>query len=232
MPSCFDSPGGSGRSDAPRKNATLTYFVKQWKLRNQPFALDAVEGRVPPHGLAHVGHGAHDERVEAAPDVALPARHGGEVGLHRGVAVALGDLRVAAREEHRLRGGLLLGHGRSSRGTGPVGAAPRLVFYHPGCARSPVRAGEMEGAAGGARTTYPAVRHRRRRRAGRRDAARARRSPARRTCGRAAELELRVHGRPHPRRVHPLLRRIGLMADQKDLEFTYSLIDRLPAQPG
>ena len=29
--------GGSGRSDVPRKNATLTYFVKQWKLRNQPW---------------------------------------------------------------------------------------------------------------------------------------------------------------------------------------------------
>ena len=65
-------------------------------------ALDAVEGRVPPHGLAHVGHGAHDERVEAAPDVALPAGHRGDVGLHRGVAVGLGDLRVAAGEEDDL----------------------------------------------------------------------------------------------------------------------------------
>jgi len=27
--SCLDSAGGRGRSDAPRKKATLTYFVKQ-----------------------------------------------------------------------------------------------------------------------------------------------------------------------------------------------------------
>ena len=31
------APGGTGRSDAPRKNATLTYDVKQWTLKNQPW---------------------------------------------------------------------------------------------------------------------------------------------------------------------------------------------------
>ena len=67
-------------------------------------ALDAIEGRVPLDGLAHVGDGAHDERVEAAPDVAFPARYGRDVGLHRGVAVGLRDLGVAACEEGRLRG--------------------------------------------------------------------------------------------------------------------------------
>ena len=61
--------------------------------------LDAIEGRVPFDRLAHAGDGARDERVEAAPDVAFPARHGGDVGLHRGIAVALRDLRVAAREK-------------------------------------------------------------------------------------------------------------------------------------
>src|SRR2546427_766676 len=59
-------------------------------------ALDAIEGRVPLHGLAHVGHVPHNERVEPAPDVALPARHRGDVRLHRGVAVGLCDLRIAA----------------------------------------------------------------------------------------------------------------------------------------
>src|SRR5690606_26507288 len=67
-------------------------------------ALDAVQRRVPFHRLAHAGEGAHDERIEAAPDVAFPARHGRDVGLYRGVAVGPGDLRVAAREESRLRG--------------------------------------------------------------------------------------------------------------------------------
>jgi hypothetical protein len=34
-------------------------------------------------------HVPHDERVEALPEVALPARHPGDVRLHRGVAVRL-----------------------------------------------------------------------------------------------------------------------------------------------
>src|SRR5882672_5018449 len=38
-------------------------------------ALDSVQRRVPFDRLAHAGDGAHDERVEAAPDVAFPARH-------------------------------------------------------------------------------------------------------------------------------------------------------------
>src|SRR5262245_55568697 len=58
------------------------------------FALDAIEGRVPLDGLAHVGNGAHDERVEAAPDVAFPVRHGRDVGLHGGVAVGHRDLEL------------------------------------------------------------------------------------------------------------------------------------------
>src|SRR5262245_53960301 len=65
-------------------------------------ALDAGEGRVPLDGFAHVGGRAHDERIEAAPDVAFPARHRGDVRLHRGIAVGLRDLRVAAGEECRL----------------------------------------------------------------------------------------------------------------------------------
>src|ERR1700680_1681789 len=65
-------------------------------------ALDSVKRRVPFDCLAHAGDGAHDERVEAAPDVAFPARHGRDVGLHGGVAVGLRDLRVAACEKGRL----------------------------------------------------------------------------------------------------------------------------------
>jgi hypothetical protein len=53
--------------------------------------------------LGTSGKRAHDERVEAAPDVAFPARHGREVGLHEGVAVGLRDLGIAACEERRLR---------------------------------------------------------------------------------------------------------------------------------
>jgi hypothetical protein len=54
-------------------------------------ALDAIEGRIPFDGLAHAGDGARDECVEATPDVAFPARHGCDVGLHGGVAAGLRD---------------------------------------------------------------------------------------------------------------------------------------------
>src|SRR5216684_9404381 len=91
--------GGTGRSDVPRKKATLTYFVKQWMPRNQHWPSTPYSGEFH---LTHVGDGAHDERVEAAPDVAFRARHGRDVGLHGGGAVGLRDLRVAACEEGRL----------------------------------------------------------------------------------------------------------------------------------
>jgi hypothetical protein len=68
------------------------------------FSPEAVQRRVPFDGLAHAGDGARDERVETAPDVAFPARHGGDVGLYGGVATGLRDLRVAACEQGRLRG--------------------------------------------------------------------------------------------------------------------------------
>src|SRR5262245_38442137 len=75
------------------------------EVEEPTLAFNSVKGRVPFDGLAHAGDGAHDERVEAASDVALPARHGRDVGLHGRVAVGLRDLRIAACKESRLRGG-------------------------------------------------------------------------------------------------------------------------------
>src|SRR5262249_31411786 len=69
------------------------------KVEEPALALDAIEGRVPFHRLAHAGDGAHDERVEATPDIAFPVRHGRDIGLHGRVAIGLRDLRVAACEE-------------------------------------------------------------------------------------------------------------------------------------
>src|SRR4029079_1031902 len=90
------------------------------KAEEPDLVLDAIEGGVPFDRLPHAGDGARDERVEAAPDVAFPARHGRDVGLHGGVAVTLRDLRVAAREKGRLRrhplgGGFLRDLGRLRR---------------------------------------------------------------------------------------------------------------------
>src|SRR5262245_11314399 len=71
--------------------------------REEPaLALDAIKGRVPFHRLAHIGHVANDELIEAAPDIAFPARHGRDIGLDGDIAVGLCDLRVAACEECRL----------------------------------------------------------------------------------------------------------------------------------
>ncbi len=90
---------GAGRDRSQRRAAEKGHLdvVREDVEPQEPaLALDAVQRRVPLHGLAHVGHVPHDERVEPAPDVPLPARHPGDVRLHRGVAVGLRDLRIAA----------------------------------------------------------------------------------------------------------------------------------------
>jgi hypothetical protein len=69
------------------------------EVEEPALVLDSVKRRVPFDRLAHAGNGTHDERVEEAPDLAFPARHRPDVGLHGGVAVGLRDLRVAACEE-------------------------------------------------------------------------------------------------------------------------------------
>jgi hypothetical protein len=97
----LDSPGGRKQRCA----AEESHFdvVREAMDAEEPvLALDPVKRRVPFDCLAHAGDGAHDERVETAPDVPFPARHGRDVGLHGGVAVGLRDLRVAACEEGRL----------------------------------------------------------------------------------------------------------------------------------
>ena len=55
------------------------------------FALDAIERRIPPRTLVRFRQRTHDEVIESAPDIAFPARHGRDVGLHKDVAVGLRD---------------------------------------------------------------------------------------------------------------------------------------------
>jgi hypothetical protein len=89
----------AGRERAQRRAAEerhLHVLVEAVVTEEPALALDAVERRVPFDRLAHAGDAALDERVEAPAEVALPARHRGDVGLHGRIAVALRDLRVAA----------------------------------------------------------------------------------------------------------------------------------------
>src|SRR5438105_14962293 len=98
--------GLAGRDRTQRRapeESHLDVLREAMEAEEPALALDAIEGRVPFDRLVHAGDGAHDEGVEAAADVAFPARHGRDAGLHGGVAVGLRDLRVAAREEFRLR---------------------------------------------------------------------------------------------------------------------------------
>ena len=67
------------------------------------FALDAIERRIPPRTLVRFRQRTHDEVIESAPDIAFPARHGRDVGLHRDVAVGLRDLGIASRKKNRVR---------------------------------------------------------------------------------------------------------------------------------
>src|SRR5207237_9613460 len=91
--------GLAGRDRTQRRAAEeshLDVLRHAMEAEEPALALDAIEGRVPLHALVHVGDGAHDDLVEAATDIAFPARHGRDVGLHGRVAVGLRVLRVAA----------------------------------------------------------------------------------------------------------------------------------------
>src|SRR5262249_50044282 len=93
---------GAGRNGLQRRAVEEGYLdvAREGVEPEEPtLALNAVQRRVPLHGLAHVGHVAHDERVDALPELALPSRHRGDVRLHRGVAVSLRDAWVATRED-------------------------------------------------------------------------------------------------------------------------------------
>src|SRR5690606_15377096 len=77
-------------------------FRKAMKAEKPALALDAIEGRVPFDCLVYTGNGARDHCIEPAADIALPARHRGDVRPYRRIAIGFCDLRIAAREQHRL----------------------------------------------------------------------------------------------------------------------------------
>src|SRR5688572_3436756 len=98
--------GFAGRHRTQRRAAEKSHLhvVREAVIGDEPtLALESVERRIPFDCFVHVRNGARDQHVEAARDIPLPARDGCDVGLHGSVAVALRDLRVVAREQHRLR---------------------------------------------------------------------------------------------------------------------------------
>lgn len=97
--------GGEGAEGGAAEEGDFDVLGEAVDAEEPGLAVEAVEGGVPFDGLADVGEGAGDDGVEAAADVALPAGHGGDVGLDGGVAVGLGNLGVAAGEELGLGGG-------------------------------------------------------------------------------------------------------------------------------
>src|SRR5262245_40122726 len=88
--------GWNGSQRRASEEGHLDVVGEDVERQKPALALHAVKGRVPFHGFAHAGHVAHDERVEALPEVALPARHRGHVRPYRSIAVGLRDLRIAA----------------------------------------------------------------------------------------------------------------------------------------
>src|SRR5262249_46567201 len=84
------------------EESDLYILCEAMQAEEPALAIDAVERRIPFDCFAHAGDRALDERVEAVPDVAVPAGHGFDVGLHRSVALAFDNLRIAAGEEDRL----------------------------------------------------------------------------------------------------------------------------------
>src|SRR6185369_5799848 len=67
--------GGSRTQRRAAEERHLDVLREAVEVEEPALAVDAVERRVPLHRLAHPGNGALDDRIEAAPGVALPARH-------------------------------------------------------------------------------------------------------------------------------------------------------------
>jgi hypothetical protein len=69
----LDLPGGDRTQQCAAEESHLDVLREAMDAEEPAWALDSVQRRVPFDRLAHAGDGAHDERVEAAPDVAFPA---------------------------------------------------------------------------------------------------------------------------------------------------------------
>ncbi|EGE56530.1 hypothetical protein RHECNPAF_6420079 [Rhizobium etli CNPAF512] len=82
----------------------LDVFREAMDAEEPALPCDPIERRVPFDCLGDARHRAGDYHVEATPDLAFPARHRRNIGLHGRVAMTFGDLRVAARQKPR-RGG-------------------------------------------------------------------------------------------------------------------------------
>src|SRR5215813_3752493 len=84
----FGLAGRHGPQRRAAEKSHLDVFRKDMDAEKPALFPDAVKRRIPFDRLAHAGDSARDERIEAASDLAFPARHGRDVGLHGRVAVA------------------------------------------------------------------------------------------------------------------------------------------------
>src|SRR5690606_28300229 len=91
--------GRRGTERCALEERHLHVFREDMEAEEPDILFDAVEGRVPLYCFLHPGNGLREDRIEPAADILFPVRHGGDVRLHRRLAIALGDLRVAAREQ-------------------------------------------------------------------------------------------------------------------------------------
>src|SRR6185295_5157509 len=74
--------GRAGRDGSQRRAAEeshLDVLREDVDAEEPALIIDSIQRRVPFDGFAYPGDGALDERVEAAPDIAFPARHGRDI---------------------------------------------------------------------------------------------------------------------------------------------------------
>ena len=95
---------GAGRNRIERRALEERHFdvFREAMKSEKPssvFMRRAIERRVPFHRFAYLWKGCDDQCIEALSDILFPAGYRRDVSLHGLIAVAFGDLRIAAGEK-------------------------------------------------------------------------------------------------------------------------------------
>src|SRR5687768_9907882 len=95
----FRSPRWARLKGAAAEEGDLDVLVEAMKGGEPAFFRNAIERGVPLHRLDGVRHRTHDQRVQSAPERALPSGDGREIGADESLAMTFRDLGIPSGEQ-------------------------------------------------------------------------------------------------------------------------------------